>query len=148
MAVFVYGSLLFDEVLLALLKRNPSTRPAVLRGFTRYALRGRVYPAIAPASEAAGDGGQVEGLLLCDLTAAERSILDDFEDEDYVKTMLDVRAEDGAMVQADAYVWRAEFASELEGSWDCATFRAAHLDEYLVMCRRWVAAGFDWSKVE
>eukprot|EP00803_Ostreobium_quekettii_P003317 evm.model.scf_317.9 EVM.evm.TU.scf_317.9 scf_317:88290-88472(-) len=45
--LFVYGTLLADEVVAPLLRRVPESRPAVLRGYRRHAIRGRVYPALA-----------------------------------------------------------------------------------------------------
>ena len=165
-ALFVYGTLMFDAVLVTLLKRLPESRPARLKGYRRFAIRDRVYPAIIPAADCS-----VCGLVLLGLTAKERRILDEFEDEDYIKTPLTVQfdaalahamgtgtgtgagtsvgvaagsrpsvcattacAEDAqrdsevsATVEtvADVYVWRAEFADELEGDWDAAAFGQA-----------------------
>ncbi|KAK8465531.1 hypothetical protein PHAVU_009G103500 [Phaseolus vulgaris] len=46
--VFVYGSLLADEVVHTLLKRLPPTTPATLHDYHRFKIKGRVYPAILP----------------------------------------------------------------------------------------------------
>ncbi|CAI9099506.1 OLC1v1036344C2 [Oldenlandia corymbosa var. corymbosa] len=46
--VFVYGSLLADDVVRVLLHRVPRSSPAVLRDFHRFSIKGRVYPAILP----------------------------------------------------------------------------------------------------
>lgn len=40
--VFVYGTLMADEVLKLLLKRVPPSRPATLAGHERHAIRGQV----------------------------------------------------------------------------------------------------------
>ena len=84
-ALFVYGTLMFDAVLVTLLKRLPKSHPARLKGYRRFAIRDRVYPAIVPEA-----GSSVCGLVLLGLTAEERRILDEFEDEDYIKTPLTV----------------------------------------------------------
>ena len=82
--LFIYGSLMSEEVLRALLHRCPTVQPALLRGFHRFRIRGRPYPAIAPvpadfADGGAAPGGEVAGLVLCGLSEAERAILDYFE---------------------------------------------------------------------
>lgn len=222
-ALFVYGTLMFDAVLVTLLKRLPKSHPARLKGYRRFAIRDRVYPAIVPEA-----GSSVCGLVLLGLTAEERRILDEFEDEDYIKTPLTVHvhaalanaidtgtgaataagagiAAAGTSVDAsatfrssmcatkanaeeaqrdagvsapvetlaDVYVWRAEFADELEGDWDAAAFGSGggssacshegeddsrcaqssgrggdELTRYVAMCRQWVEADYDWGRVE
>ena len=138
--VFAYGTLMFDAVLVALLQRLPESRPARLIGYRRFAIRDRVYPAIVPDADSSV-GSSVRGLVLLGLTADERTVLDEFEDEDYIKTPLTVHVDTGvsdtagtgagtgeggvkttAETVADVYVWRAEFADELEGDWDAAAF--------------------------
>jgi gamma-glutamylcyclotransferase (GGCT)/AIG2-like uncharacterized protein YtfP len=89
--LFVYGSLMSHQVLSALLHRVPQIQPGVLRGFHRFRIRERPYPAIArvPGDFSAGPGkaigGEVEGLLLCGLSEEEHALLDYFEDEEYAK---------------------------------------------------------------
>ncbi|XP_011006654.1 PREDICTED: AIG2-like protein isoform X3 [Populus euphratica] len=46
--VFVYGSLLADDVVRALSSRIPQSSPAILNGYHRFSIKGRVYPAILP----------------------------------------------------------------------------------------------------
>ncbi|EXC32765.1 hypothetical protein L484_019879 [Morus notabilis] len=46
--VFVYGSLLADDVVRVLLNRLPLSSFATLNSFHRYSIKGRVYPAILP----------------------------------------------------------------------------------------------------
>ncbi|KAL0312265.1 UNVERIFIED_CONTAM: AIG2-like protein D [Sesamum radiatum] len=47
--VFVYGSLLADDVVRVLLNRVPSSSSAILHDYHRFSIKGRVYPAILPA---------------------------------------------------------------------------------------------------
>ncbi|KAL8536738.1 hypothetical protein ACS0TY_012063 [Phlomoides rotata] len=62
-AVFVYGSLLADDVFRALLSRVPPSSPAILPHYHRFSIKGRVYPAIIPA-----ENKEVVGKLLMDIT--------------------------------------------------------------------------------
>jgi gamma-glutamylcyclotransferase (GGCT)/AIG2-like uncharacterized protein YtfP len=57
--IFVYGTLMADEVLKLLLKRVPPSKPATLAGHRRYAIRGQVFPAIVPAEPEASVRGKV-----------------------------------------------------------------------------------------
>src|SRR3982074_2116547 len=76
-ALFVYGTLLFPEVLQALLDRVPELIPASVAGWRVVALPGRVYPGLVLDSETA------TGFLIIDLATSEWQILDAFEDEQY-----------------------------------------------------------------
>ncbi|AQK68394.1 AIG2-like protein [Zea mays] len=56
-SVFVYGTLMEEEVVRVLLGRAPpSSSPALLPDHRRFSLRGRVYPAILPARAHAVSG--------------------------------------------------------------------------------------------
>jgi hypothetical protein len=71
-AVFVYGTLMADEVVRLLLKRVPPSKPATLAGHRRHAVKGQVFPAIVPAPAPAS----VRGKVLLQLTPRELEILD------------------------------------------------------------------------
>jgi hypothetical protein len=62
-----------DNILRSLLNRVPSSTPALLHGYKRFAVQTRKYPAIIPADEAVTDG-----LLLHDITSREMQILDNY----------------------------------------------------------------------
>uniref|UniRef100_A0A7N0TWB0 Putative gamma-glutamylcyclotransferase n=1 Tax=Kalanchoe fedtschenkoi TaxID=63787 RepID=A0A7N0TWB0_KALFE len=66
--VFVYGSLLADEIVRALLNRVPQSSPAILHNYHRYSIKGRVYPAILPL-----ENKQVTGRV-CALSMIPNSI--------------------------------------------------------------------------
>ena len=127
MSRFVYGSLMAPEVLSALLGRVPSRAAACVRGFHRYRIRDRVYPAIARCEESS-----VDGHLLSGMTPRELAVLDWFEDEAYVMTPVRAELADGAAAETIAYAY--EDTRDLHGTWDYDAFRNAHLDEFVVMC--------------
>ena len=64
--LFVYGSLLSPEVLRVLLRRVPRMRSATIRGFRRYGLLERPYPAVCADAE-----GVVKGEIIFDLEPSE-----------------------------------------------------------------------------
>jgi len=131
--LFVYGSLLHPEVLAALLGRVPVTEAATARGWARRSLRHRPYPALVAAP-----GESTDGLLLTELSAPERALLDDFEGTQYTVEPVVVRTADGD-VGAWAYVAGAELDVLLDPRpWSLAALDPV-LDDYVANCREFRA---------
>lgn len=137
--VFVYGTLMADDVLRALIKRVPKAAPALLPAHARYAARGRVYPGMVP-----DPASSVRGRLLFDLDKSEMAVFDAFEGDEYAKqpvTALQLARdadEGGAPVEADAYIWVAP-RDELAGEWSYGGWVAADLERYAAMCAEFAA---------
>ncbi|KAL3139669.1 hypothetical protein ABBQ38_003985 [Trebouxia sp. C0009 RCD-2024] len=130
--VFVYGTLLSEEIVKILLRRNPDSYAATVQGYSRYRIKGRVYPAILPTLPS----DELTGMVLCGLSEQEFEILDEYEDEDYYRTQTTAHRQDnGAEVPADIYVWKDSLRDLLYGLWDYEEFRRLHLKEYMVMCQ-------------
>jgi gamma-glutamylcyclotransferase (GGCT)/AIG2-like uncharacterized protein YtfP len=124
--LFVYGSLLFPEVLTALLNRVPAHEPAEADGWRVAALPNRVYPGLVSGH------GSTSGLLLTDLTAEEWRIVDAFEDPLYELRQLKL-AHDGL---GWTYVCNPE-AEVLTDDWDPDVFAARDLATYVGRCAAW-----------
>ncbi|KAL8267045.1 hypothetical protein R6Q59_004389 [Mikania micrantha] len=132
--VFVYGTLLANDVVQVLLNRIPQTSPAILHGYHRFSIRGRVYPAILPA-----ENKKVTGKVLTGLSAAEIDVLDMYEDEEYDKRVVDVSLLDTSEVlQAYTYVWGNSTDPDLYGEWDFEEFKESNLKDYVEMTKRYV----------
>ncbi|MDJ0786257.1 MAG: gamma-glutamylcyclotransferase family protein [Myxococcota bacterium] len=128
--LFVYGTLLFPEVLEAVADQRPRLEPAVLPGYARRGLRERVYPAIVPRS-----GEQVAGRLVHGLDDRGRERIDRFEGDLYRRLRVEVRVGDARLL-AFAYVLHPDRTGELlEASWDPEAFQLAHGPAYLERCR-------------
>eukprot|EP01026_Neomeris_dumetosa_P026613 TRINITY_DN21708_c0_g1_i5.p3 TRINITY_DN21708_c0_g1~~TRINITY_DN21708_c0_g1_i5.p3 ORF type:complete len:150 (+),score=12.54 TRINITY_DN21708_c0_g1_i5:28-477(+) len=133
--LFVYGTLLADEVIKVLLKRVPKQRTATLKGYTRYGIKGQVFPAIVPTNNKQSVAGQI----MMGLSQKEMKILDEYESDEYFRELVEVLIpqEEEAM-QVYVYVWRDQFRYLLDGnSWDYRTFRERHLNTYLANCHGW-----------
>ncbi|KAI4389999.1 hypothetical protein MLD38_002158 [Melastoma candidum] len=127
--VFVYGSLLADEVVTVLLQRVPRSRPAILHDFHRFSIKGRVYPAILPV-----DKKSVTGKVLMDVTTPELDILDTFEDVEYERRSVLVNILDNSdRVEAQTYVWRNANDPDLYGEWDFEDWKKKHMDDFVKM---------------
>ncbi|KAL9400570.1 hypothetical protein Peur_009531 [Populus x canadensis] len=127
--VFVYGSLLADDVVRALLSRIPQSSPAILNGYHRFSIKGRVYPAILPA-----ENKKVSGKVLHGITDPELYILDEFEDVEYERVTVDVSLMDNSnKTQALAYVWSDKNDSNLYGEWDFEEWKRTQMEDFAKM---------------
>ncbi|KAG6408219.1 hypothetical protein SASPL_131223 [Salvia splendens] len=129
--VFVYGSLLADDVVRALLGRVPSSSPAVLPNHQRFSIKERVYPAIIPVEDK-----KVDGRVLLGITPPELHILDEFEDFEYERETVDVIVKDGMeKLIAYTYVWENKTDPNLYGTWDFEEWKVLHMDGFLKMTK-------------
>lgn len=135
--VFVYGSLLADEVVAALLGRRPARAPASVAGYARFALKDVSYPSATHTG-----AGLLSGSLLRGLDDAELSTLDAFEGDEYVSRVVDAELEGGERVSCIVYEW-AGGAERQHGEWSYESWRAQHLNTFVASCERWAAAHKD-----
>ncbi|KAL5559413.1 hypothetical protein UlMin_035624 [Ulmus minor] len=127
--VFVYGSLMADDVVRALLNRVPGSSFASLNGFHRFSIKGRVYPAILPV-----ESKKVAGRVLKDITDPELYILDEFEDVEYERRTVEVSLLDSSEnLPVHAYVWADKDDPNLYGEWDFEEWKRVHKDDFVKM---------------
>ena len=133
--LFVYGSLLSPEVLRVLLRRVPRMRSATIRGFRRYGLLERPYPAVCADAE-----GVVKGEIIFDLEPSEAEVLDDFEGDEYGKVQVEATIDgaEGTSIEVDLYAY-AQRTADMQGQWSYDAFRDAHLESYVTMCEEYIA---------
>lgn len=129
-ALFVYGTLLFPEVLHAVSGESAEGAAARLVGYERRLVRGAPYPGILPCP-----GGRVEGWLWRGLSAAALSRIDRFEGRLYRRQSVCVECE-GVPVAADTYVVSSRAAWMVtRRAWDPERFREVRLAAYLARIR-------------
>ena len=141
--IFVYGSLLCEEVRETLLGRSVEVRAGLLEGYRRHRLRDESYPGIAKPDVIENDGEYrhvaVAGEMLYGLTNAERGLLNEFEDDEYILSQVPVRCLQGdrATVQAWAYVWNGSKDILLDEDWQLTQFYRVEPQwgQFLQMCR-------------
>jgi gamma-glutamylcyclotransferase (GGCT)/AIG2-like uncharacterized protein YtfP len=130
--LFVYGTLLFPDVVRALVGREPQGRHARLPGFARRSIRGELYPAIVPSPAA-----ETPGLVYVDLDATALMVLDRFEGDLYERRLVEAALEDGGRMRVFAYVIAATKVACLDDEpWDPSEFAARHLRAYVLECQR------------
>jgi len=102
--LFAYGTLIDPQICGDLLGRVPRSIPAILYGYVRHDVRGEVYPAIIPQA-----GSSVRGLLYENLSTGELALLDAYEGDEYVRSLVEVDTGQGT-----AMVWTYAWQSGLE----------------------------------
>nr|AFK48439.1 unknown [Lotus japonicus] len=128
--VFVYGSLLADEVVRILLKRVPPSTPATLPDYHRFKIKGRVYPAILPVQ----NNNKVTGRVLLGISGLELDILDEFEDVEYTRSDVEVFLMDNSeKMQVYAYVWSNKDDPDLYGEWEFEEWKQVHMKDFVKM---------------
>ncbi|CAI0438816.1 unnamed protein product [Linum tenue] len=130
--VFVYGSLMADEVVHVLLNRVPQSSSAILNNYHRCGIKGRVYPAIIPMEDKS-----VEGRVLCEITQPELEILDTFEAVEYERHTVEVSLPEKKL-EVNTYIWLNKDDPDLYGEWDVEEWRRLHMSEFLEMTVRFI----------
>jgi gamma-glutamylcyclotransferase (GGCT)/AIG2-like uncharacterized protein YtfP len=162
--LFVYGPLMADEVLSALLTRVPRHRPATLTGFARCCKRGAdqiagvcsTHRGLVAASYPAAvrtdaPGHQIEGLLLERLRPQELRCLDHYEDPSYQQTQVTVTANSGfganEPVSALIYAWPSTAAAaeqlDIHREWSYTEFRTHHMARFIESVVKSCRASFE-----
>ncbi|KAJ3696278.1 hypothetical protein LUZ60_001655 [Juncus effusus] len=129
--VFVYGSLMADEVVSVLLARVPPSSHALLPNHHRFSIKGRVYPAILPV-----ESKDVHGKVVRGITDAELEIIDNFEDVEYVRKTVQISLLDTAeKLFAEAYIWGNQDDPDLYGEWDFEEWKKVRMKDFIEMTR-------------
>ena len=130
--LFAYGTLALPDVVDALTGRVPEARPARLAGYRCRLLLGEAFPGVERYP-----GSATDGVLYSDLSPADLSILDTFEDEPYQRRVVTVRPVDGETIRAWAYVVPAHAGNLLSSEpWEPARFPKSARNDTLRTCRR------------
>lgn len=107
MNLFVYGTLMDDDVWQSLGVREYDSSDAVLYGYERKKLRSVSYPAIRRYA-----AGAVNGRVFWDVDVDDLIQLDAFEGDEYCRKMMRVKVND-TFVKAFVYEIKPEFEHEL-----------------------------------
>lgn len=124
--LFAYGTLMFAEVISAVIGRVPAGLSADIFGYKNCCVKERSFPGLLHVGD-----GSVTGLLYPELSLGEWEKLDNFEDDFYRLQKVMVTAGSRSR-PALAYVVPPEHADVLTPeTWDPATFRRDFLARYL-----------------
>ncbi len=121
--LFAYGTLLFPEVLKAVVGRSPFAEPATLDGYLRRVVIGEIFPAIVEGDQR----DLVAGVLYAGLDDRAWSRLDRFEGDLYERRRVRIAGRE-ACTYVLAGAWRHRLGAD---PWDPVVFARDHLDAFL-----------------
>ncbi|KAI5403454.1 hypothetical protein KIW84_050866, partial [Lathyrus oleraceus] len=128
-SVFVYGTLLADEVVRTVINRVPQSAPATLSDYHRYKIKDRVYPAILPVQTK-----KVTGRVLLDISGPELHLLDEFEDVEYTRNEVEVLFTDNSEnLRVYAYIWANPNDPDLYSEWDFEEWKKTQMNDFVKM---------------
>lgn len=126
--VFVYGTLMFPELLEALTQKHFKTEDATLHNYNQFKIYDgdmvRPYPAIQEERNES-----VEGKLIFDVDQESLDLIDFFETSDYKRQVVHP-AYNNHSVHAWTYLWRDDADGKLAGRWDKDYFENNFLHLY------------------
>jgi len=139
MHLFTYGTLAVPEVMTALTGLTFIRSAAELRGYACFLLKNRIYPGVTPRQ-----GFATPGIVYFNLDDRTLQLIDEFEDDTYLRQPVRVFSAAGHALSAEAYVIPPERDGMLSAApWDEAAFRRRHLPEYIELCERFSRSGTD-----
>ncbi len=102
--LFVYGTLMWPDVLKAVIGRIPAMEDAILEGHRRLKIKNAIYPAliIAPSYT-------VKGKLIRGLSNKELLIIDDFEGDEYTRKEVMIKTATGNIEAAFVYIFNDDY---------------------------------------
>lgn len=125
-AIFVYGTLMFPQIMGRVIGREPLSETAIASGWERLRIRGESYPGLI-----ARPGASVAGRLYRDLEPSEICCLDEYEGEAYYRARVRVDTEQGP-AEAEAYLIRTDHQHLLSPErWEPTWFAEHHFADYL-----------------
>ena len=128
MHVFTYGSLMFDRVWSKVIGSIYKKTGGRLYGYKRRKIRGEIYPALLPGTEA----DHVDGTIYLEVSLSDIKILDEFEGEYYQRDMLKCELADGSRAEAAVYVFKEQYRDLIEDKeWEPLWFAEAAIRTFL-----------------
>ena len=125
--LFVYGTLLFDEVWNEIVGSSRNKKLAKAHGWTRYYINNKLYPGLRYSEDSV-----VEGLLINDLTQQHWSKLDKFEDDLYTRKLIEVILENNTRVRCHAYIVEQTAYKYLSSvPWEPEKFKQVELEKFM-----------------
>jgi gamma-glutamylcyclotransferase (GGCT)/AIG2-like uncharacterized protein YtfP len=125
--VFVYGSLMFDEVWKRLVRRRYAKLEARLPGYKKLDIKGELYPGLVKSKNSC-----VDGIVYLKIKNKDLLSLDKYEGKYYQRTPVLVCIHGSETIRADVYLFKKKYKKLLAKSeWDAIKFRTKSLNRFL-----------------
>ena len=123
--IFVYGTLMYDEIWGIIIQGKHKKTAAQLNGYKRLKIKNEEYPGVIKGE------GMVSGYVRFDLDETSVARLDDFEADVYERVEECVQDENGQDIEVDVYRIRDQDKAILEEhDWDLSNFENAGLKKF------------------
>jgi gamma-glutamylcyclotransferase (GGCT)/AIG2-like uncharacterized protein YtfP len=133
--IFTYGTLEIPAVMAMVAGKSFPSFPATANGFARFLLKDRIYPGMIAAP-----GEHTAGYIYVDLDQETLGLLDQFEDDLYIRQIITVTTTLGSTMDAYAYITPTNQRACLSPNpWDRHYFERHHLQPYLEGCKEFHA---------
>ncbi len=123
--IFVYGTLLFPEIVQRLTGKLFKNSPAVLSGFKRFQVKDSEYPAIIEFS-----GSKVDGIVLENVDEKSFQVLTFYEGDEYVCMEKSVLLGENEIV-VKVFIWNGGAEKLMNTDWNVGYFKKNYLNIYL-----------------
>ena len=126
--LFAYGTLMFPEIIRAVIGRVPHAVSTVAHGFARLEVIGQSFPGMVEDNST--PGAMVKGVLYENLSPLEWRQLNEYESAFYVLTEIRVDRGGETLPALTYLVAPAERNVLSDAPWEEAVFRKKYLDTY------------------
>lgn len=124
--LFVYGTLMFAEVMQRVTGNRFDAEAAKLPGYARYCLRDEVYPGLVWEA-----GAETHGVLYTGIDAQSLAKLDAFEGELYERISVTVQVGDDEVMAAVYCIAPAHRSRLLPRPWQADEFNREHKQAFM-----------------
>ena len=130
--VFAYGTLAIPQVMSALTGAGFPAVSAHVIHYARFLLKGKSYPGMCRRK-----GAMTSGRLYLNVDKESLRVMDEFEDDIYVRETIVVMTESGTFANAWTYLIPEDYEVRLGVEcWDQDSFLEKHGEAYIAMCAR------------
>ncbi len=109
---------MFNQVWRQVVEGNYKSKPGILFGYKRRALKGEIHPCLIKGSP----GNKLEGIIYFNISDTDMQTLDRFEGPEYKRVKETCLLQNGAKVETETYVWIGNLESVSSEPWDAERF--------------------------
>jgi len=125
--LFVYGTLLFDQIMIRVCRKTFPSRKAILPDHARFRVRSAPYPAVIYRK-----GSSVDGIVYLDIDGVSLQILDAFEGAYYERISVDIISDKRETLASYAYRIKERYSHLLtDEPWDIGKFMSHEFTSFL-----------------
>jgi hypothetical protein len=127
MNIFVYGPLMFPEVMQAVVGRNFSFREGEVRGYVRVGVRDESQAAMIPFPDTL-----TQGIVYVEVDQAALKRMDTFFGKLFERVEVNIETDSGDWIEAETHVFKVSKRKLLTAKpWDENEFREKHLAKFM-----------------